>query len=492
MTSDDAVGPTQPGFEAPERRTKVVATVGPASREPEMLAALIRAGADVFRLNFSHGTATDHKENVERIRAASEETGKWVGILGDLPGPKLRLGEVHGDVVRIRSDTRIDLTTEECVGDEKRLPVSFDALPGAVSEGDPIFLADGRIRLRAVKVGEHSVECEVETGGSVASHQGVNLPGAVEGMPAAGASDMDWVEFAVEHDIDLLAVSFVRSASDLRPVNERIRALGADIPLIAKIEKPQALDNVEEILDEATSGIMVARGDLGIELPIEEMAPTQKKLIRLAGSKSKPAITATQMLASMVDSDRPTRAEVTDVANAIYDGTDAIMLSEETAVGANPLEAVRMMDRIAAHTERDLPYEHWLTSRVSSSGDVAGAVAQSAVAATYGLDIKAIVVPTRSGRTARLVSALRPRVPIVAVSPRKETVRRLNLLFGVRCHFHGEWEELRALLDDSAAIARDLGVADPGDLVAITAGLGDLELGTNLVEIHRVNADHQA
>jgi pyruvate kinase len=192
------------------------------------------------------------------------------------------------------------------------------------------------------------------------------------------------------------------------------------------------------------------------------------------------------MLASMVDSDRPTRAEVTDVANAIYDGTDAVMLSEETAVGDNPLEAVRMMDRIAAKTELDLPYEHWLRNRVANTGDVAGAVAQSAVAATYRLDIKAIVVPTRSGRTARLVSALRPRVPIVAVSPRKETVRRLNLLFGVRCHFHDEWDELRALLDDSAAIARELRVAESGDLVAITAGLGDLGLGTNLVEIHRV------
>lgn len=485
MSEDDGIGRT-PGFESPERRTKVVATVGPASRDEDMLAAMIRAGTDVFRLNFSHGSAEDHAENIKRIRAASEETGKWVGILGDLPGPKLRLAEVEGDVVRIRSGTELELTTEECVGNESRLPVSFDALPAAVSEGDPIFLADGRIRLRAVSVDDRGVRCEVETGGSVASHQGVNLPGAVEGMPAAGASDMDWVEFGIDHEVDLLAISFVRSADDLRPVNERIRSRGADIPLIAKIEKPQALENAEGIIEEATSGIMVARGDLGIELPIEEMTPTQKRLIRLAGSMSKPAITATQMLASMVDSDRPTRAEVSDVANAIYDGSDAVMLSEETAVGGNPLDAVRMMERIAAVTERDLPYEHWLRNRVASTGEVAGSVAQNAVAATYRLPLKAIVVPTRSGRTARLVSALRPRVPIVAVSPRKETVRRLNLLFGVRCHFHPEWDELRALLNDSASIARELGVAEEGDLVAITAGLGDLGLGTNLVEIHRV------
>ena len=270
-------------------------------------------------------------------------------------------------------------------------------------------------------------------------------------------------------------------------MNERIRERGADIPLIAKIEKPQALENAEEIIEEATSGIMVARGDLGIELPIEAMPPAQKHLIRLAGKLSKPVITATQMLASMTESDRPTRAEVTDVANAIYDGTDAVMMSEETAVGANPLAAVEMMDKIAGETEKDLPYEQWLYERVEiSDDDVAAAVAQAAVAATYRLDIKAIVVPTRSGRTARVVSAMRPRVPIVAVSPRKETVRRLNLLFGVRCYFHEDWTELREMLDDTAAIAREVGVAEPGDLVAITAGLPDQELGTNLFEVHRV------
>ncbi len=476
-------------LDAPERRTKVVATVGPASREPEMLAAMIRAGADVFRLNFSHGAADDHAENIVRIRAASEETGKWVGVLGDLPGPKLRLAEVHNDVVRIRSGTELELTTDECIGTEERLPVSFEKLPNAVKQGDPIFLADGRIRLRAVEVGDRHVRCDVETGGSVASHQGINLPGAVTGMPAAGDTDMGWVEFAIEHEVDLLAVSFVRNADDLHPINERIRSRGADIPLIAKIEKPQALEHTEEIVEAATSGIMVARGDLGIELPIEEMPPTQKRLIRLAGSMSKPSITATQMLASMVDSDRPTRAEVTDVANAIYDGSDAVMLSEETAVGAYPLEAVRMMDRIAGETERDLPYEHWMRERVAAQpGDVAGAVAQSAVAASHRLDVKAIVVPTNSGRTARLVSALRPRVPIIAVSERLETVRRLNLLFGVRCHLHHEQGGLRHLLDDSANIAREMGVAEPGDLVAITAGLADQQLGTNLFEIHRVPA----
>ena len=471
----------------PERRTKVVATVGPASREPAMLEAMIRAGADVFRLNFAHGNAAEHADTIGRIRAASEQTGKWVAILGDLPGPKLRLAKVEDGVVRVISGTELTLTTAECMGTAELLPIPFPELPAAVVVGDPIFIADGRIRLRAKVIGPDHVLCDVEMGGSVASHQGVNLPGAVTGLPAAGAADMDWVEFAVDHGIDLLAVSFVRSPADLEDVGARVRERGAEIPLIAKIEKPQAAERAEEIIAAAESGIMVARGDLGVELPLEEVPGVQKRLIRLSGRASKPSITATQMLATMVRASRPTRAEVTDVANAIYDGTDAVMLSEETAVGEYPLEAIQMMERIARETERDLPYETWLYNRVAEEdGDIAGAVAQSAVASTYRLGLAAIVVPTRSGRTARLISALRPRVPILAISPRKQTVRRLNLLFGVQCVYRGEWGELEDLLDDSANMAREVGIAKPGDLIAITAGLLKHELGTNLVEIHRV------
>jgi pyruvate kinase len=470
----------------PERRTKVVVTVGPASREPEMLEQMILAGADVFRLNFSHGTAEDHAQSVRRIRAASERTGKWVGILGDIPGPKLRIDEVTDGVVIVHSGSELMLTTDEVVGTSEVLPVGFEGLPDAVSVGDPIFLADGRVRLRALEITPRGVRCKVEAGGAVSSHQGINLPGAEAGMPSAGKADLDWVEFALDNDVDLLAVSFVRTAADLEPIEERLDRRGADVPLIAKIEKPQAAERAEELIEAAKSGIMVARGDLGIELPIESVPSTQKRLIALAGRKSKPVITATQMLASMVRSDRPTRAEVTDVANAIYDGTDAVMLSEETAIGEHPLEAVRMMDRIAGETERHLPYEQWAFNRVEvTEGDVAAAVAQSAVIATYRLGLAAIVVPTNSGRTARLVSALRPRVPIVAISPRTETVRRLNLLFGVRCHLRDESDDLRALLDDSAMIAREMGVAKEGELIAITAGLTDQELGTNVFEVHR-------
>lgn len=478
-----------PVAEHTHRRTKIVATVGPSSRSPKMLERLISAGADVFRLNFSHGDEASHAENIERIRAAGELMGKWVGILGDLPGPKLRLGEISGGFTTIRSESSLTLTTngaDATSGAHGVLPVGWEGLPSAVAEGDPIYLADGRVRLRAVAIEDEEVHCRVEVGGRVASHQGVNLPGTTSGMPVVGANDLRWVDFAVDHDVDLLAMSFVRTAADLDPVHERLAERHSSIPLIAKIEKPQAAENAAEIIEAATSGIMVARGDLGIELPIESVPATQKRLISLAGERSKPVITATQMLASMVSSDRPTRAEVTDVANAIYDGTDAVMLSEETAIGDNPVEAVATMDRIARWTERDLPYADWLIHRVDIAGEVSASVAQGAVASTYRLGLAAIVVPTMSGRTARLVSALRPEVPILAISQRRETVRRLNLLFGVRCAYTERWGELRDLLDDCASIARTEGIAKPGQLIAVTAGLPEQELGTNLFEIHRV------
>ena len=274
--------------------------------------------------------------------------------------------------------------------------------------------------------------CEVEAGGAVSSHQGVNLPGADADLPETGASDEPWIDFACENGIDLLAVSFVRRPSDLEKVEARIKERGADIPLIAKIEKPQAAERAEEIIEAAGSGIMVARGDLGVELPIEEVPGAQKRLIALAGRASKPTITATQMLATMVRASRPTRAEVTDVANAIYDGTDAVMLSEETAIGDYPVEAVRVMDRIARVTEPHLRYGELVFTRVEEhEHDIAETVAQVAVAACYRLGLKAVVCPTSSGRTARLISAHRPRVPVLAVSQRLETVRRMNLLFGI-------------------------------------------------------------
>jgi pyruvate kinase len=471
----------------PARRTKIVATIGPSTRAPEMLRGLIDAGADVLRINFAHGTEAEHGAAIERVREASEGAGRDVGLLGDIPGPKLRLDEVAGGVVEIDPGSQLTLTSDEVLGTRERLPVLWPGLAAAVAKGDAVYLADGRIRLRVLDTSEREVRCEAEVGGPVASHQGLNLPGADTALPSVSERDLGWVDFAVSHGVDLLAVSFVRTRADLEPVERRLEERGSDIPLIAKIEKPQAAEDAEGIVKAALSGIMVARGDLGIEVPIAQVPILQKRLIALAGRHSKPAITATQMLASMVTSNRPTRAEVTDVANAIYDGTDAVMLSEETAVGEHPVEAVRVMDSIACETEPDLPYGGWLFDRVATDqDDVAGSVARAAVGSTYTLGLAALVVPTRSGRTARLVSAHRPQVPVLAVSPRIETVRRLNLLFGVSCVQSPDREDFHELLHDCARLAREHGVARSGDLIGVTAGLPGQKLGTNLFEVHRV------
>ncbi len=468
------------------RRTKIVCTIGPATRSVERMCELIEAGADVFRLNFSHGSEEEHAQTVAFAREAAKRTGKEVGLLGDLPGPKLRLAEIEGGLVELDEGSQVTITTEEVMGTAEVLPVTWEGLPEAVKPGGEVYLADGRIRLTVEETDATRVRCRVEVGGPIASHQGLNLPGADVGLPSAGREDLEWVDFAVRQGIDLLAVSFVRRVEDLEPVERRIRTSGSDIPVIAKIEKPQAAENAESIAQAATSGIMVARGDLGIELPLAQVPNVQRRLLAIAGKHSRPSITATQMLASMVSSPRPTRAEVSDVANAIYQGTDAVMLSEETAVGEYPVEAVQVMDQIARATEPELPYGEWVFTRAASDNDVAASVARAAVGSTYTLGLKALVVPTTSGRTARLVSAHRPKVPVVAVSPRIETVRRLNLLFGVRCVHAENATSLTDLIDDCAKHALDTGVAQSGDLIGITAGLPGMELGTNLFEIHRV------
>ncbi|HMW45476.1 MAG TPA: pyruvate kinase, partial [Solirubrobacterales bacterium] len=346
------------------RRTKIVATVGPASWDPSVLEQMIIAGVDVFRLNFSHGDEATHVRVIKDVRLISERLDKEVGILGDLPGPKLRVGEYPQGVVDIIHGSTVTITPDDVPGTETLIPVDWPELAQALSVEDTVYLADGSIRLRVVANDGRTVECEVEVGGPLSSHKGMNLPGVEAGLDSVSEDDLRWVEFAVANQLDYIAVSFVRKAEDLDPVLNKLKELRSDIPIIAKIEKPQAADAVEEIVDRATGGIMVARGDLGIEVPLSKVPVLQKSLIGAAGRASKTVITATQMLASMVSAKRPTRAEVTDVATAIYDGTDAIMLSEETAVGEFPVEAVRVMDQIARGTETDLPYWDWVLNRV--------------------------------------------------------------------------------------------------------------------------------
>ena len=467
------------------RRTKIVATIGPASRDPDTLARMVEAGLDVARLNFSHGDRDLHAENAARVRAASAAVGRPVAILQDLPGPKLRIGPLVDDRVELKPGERLVLVCGTSdPGDGERMSVSWAGLADSVDPEDIIYLADGAIRLRVDRVrnGDGEVETVVEVGGSVASRQGLNIPGNTRGLAAVPEEDLDMLRFGESIGVDVVALSFVRSAEDVEYVRRHTR-----LPLVAKIEKPQAVDNAEEII-RAADTVMVARGDLGIELPIEDVPIVQKQLLRIAGRLARPSITATQMLDSMVSSSRPTRAEATDVANAILDGTDAVMLSQETAVGAYPVEAVEMMASIAERTESVLPYTEWNESRVRRDArDPAYTIAYSACAAARDLGLAALVVPTLSGRSARLISAHRPSVPIYCLSPGRETVRRCNFMWGVQAASIRRHEVTEELIADSARRVVELGWVQHGQRIGITAGLPSGRPGTtSLFQVQEV------
>jgi len=469
-----------------ERRTKIVATIGPASRDPETLARMIDAGMDVARLNFSHATHEVHARAVALVRDAAGRAGRPVAILQDLPGPKLRIGELAEGVVELKAG---DVVTFACdpgapPGNARRIGVSWPGLVDAMEPGEILYLADGSVRLRtrAVRRGERELDAEVEVGGSVATRQGLNIPGPANELPSVPEEDLEHLRAGLAMGVDMVALSFVRSAADVESVREHTR-----VPLIAKIEKPQAVAEAEAIV-RAADCIMVARGDLGIELPIEEVPIVQKKLLALAGRAARPSITATQMLDSMVNSSRPTRAEVADVANAILDGTDAVMLSQETAIGHYPVGAIEMMAAVAVQTEKVCPYERWNEERVARDGrDPGYTIAHSACEAADQLGLDALVIPTLSGRSARLVSAHRPRVPVLALSPGRETVRRCNLMWGVRAESMRRHEVTEQLIADAVRRVVELGWVQPGQRVGITAGLPSGRPGTtSLLQVQSV------
>ena len=467
------------------RRTKIVATIGPASREPEVLARMVEAGMDVARLNYSHGSLDEHAETAARVRAAAARVGRPVAILQDLPGPKLRIGPLRDGMAEL---TPGETLTFQCgvdtPGDARRMSVTWDELADSVEPGAIIYLADGAVRLRVLSARpqQSELDTEVEIGGTVVSRQGLNIPGPIDRLPAVPPRDLELLRHGESIGVDLVALSFVRSASDIEFVREHTR-----LPLVAKIEKPQAVENAEAVL-RAADCVMVARGDLGIELPIEDVPLVQKRLLKLAGALARPSITATQMLDSMVHSSRPTRAEVADVANAILDGTDAVMLSQETAVGAHPVGAVAMMASIAERTEATVDYLQWNEHRVRRDArDPAYTVAYSACVAARELELDALVIPTLSGRSARLVSAHRPSVPIYALSPGHETVQRCGLMWGVKAAWMRRHEVTEELILESAARVVELGWCQPGARVGITAGLPSGVPGTtSMLQIHRV------
>jgi len=465
------------------RRTKIVATIGPASREPETLLRLVEAGMDVARLNYSHGNLEEHAETALRVRDAAGRAGRPVAILQDLPGPKLRIGPLREDVVELTPGERLTLSCGdgELAGDAHHMSISWAGLPDAVERDSILYLADGSVRLRVVEVrsAEREIDAEIEVGGAVASRQGLNVPGPVAALPAVPEEDLHLLHHGESIGVDMVALSFVQTPEDVEFVREHTR-----LPLIAKMEKPQAVQRAEEIV-KAADCVMVARGDLGIELPIAQVPLVQKRLLELAGFMARPSITATQMLDSMVSSSRPTRAEVADVANAILDGTDAVMLSQETAVGAYPVQAVERMAAGAVQAESIAPYERWNESRVRrTKSDPAYTIAHNLCDAANELRLDALIVPTLSGRSARLVSAHRPTVPIYALSPGKETVRRCGLMWGVQAASMPRHETTEALIADAARRVVELGWCERGQRVGITAGLPSGRPGTtSLIQI---------
>lgn len=443
----------------PNHKTKIVATIGPASESPEMLVRLILAGLNVARLNFSHGDFTRHAEVISRIRAVSKTTGRRVAIMADLPGPKMRLGIIEPGTIELVAGDGFTLTSEDIVGDRNRVSMSFDPLPQVVKPGDRLFLNDGLVQLLVQEVDGNDVICSVAVGGVLSSRKGLNLPRIPLGISAFTKRDHECLKFALEQGVDAISQSFVESAADMDAVRSAAAALGKKPFLIAKIERLEALEKFDEILA-ASDGIMIARGDLGVEVPIEDMAVTQKQLIAQANLVAKPVITATQMLESMTASRLPTRAEATDVANAILDGTDSVMLSGESAVGAFPEEAVLMLGKIAASAERhraEMSREIGLGEKKSSPTSGLSARSRLLEHAIELTASDAVLAPTKSGHTARAVSRGRPPVWILAVSADPTTLQGLCFSSGV---FPIELkEDLDVWNDYARTLTSELGLA---------------------------------
>jgi pyruvate kinase len=462
------------------RRTKIVATIGPATRSPDMVAALIESGMDGARLNLSHGTHEDHARTAELVREAEREGGRPIALIADLQGPKLRVSTLNGDVHLAEGDSVV--VAGEDVAQDDDLPVSPAVLGSVLQPGNDVLIDDGHIRLRVERVERGRARCEVVVGGVVSSNKGVNLPGIPLPIPSLTRKDLDDLEAALGFGVDYVALSFVRSGADVKALRTLIEARGSHAWVIAKIEKAEAVAALDEVLAESHA-VMVARGDLGVEIGAAEVPLLQKRIIVRALEYGKPVITATQMLESMIHSPEPTRAEASDVANAILDGTSAIMLSGETAVGGYPIDAVRVMDRIALAVEPSLGYRHE-TPRAADEPTIGQAMSNAACDVAEALAAKAILVPTFSGRTASAVARLRPKRAIIALTHKPESLRHMALEWGVTPLSIPEGQNVEDLWDTSVNAARDAGVVSRGDRVVITAGTAvNIPGSTNVIKV---------
>ena len=471
------------------RRTKIVATIGPACDSRAGLESLMSAGVNVFRLNFSHGEAKQKAEWIKHIREISKQQKRPVAILGDLQGPKIRTGLMRDGGQQLTAGQEVQITTAAVEGADGVIPTSYKSLPQDVIPGDQILLDDGQLELSVLQVVDDKVFCRVVVGGLLKDRKGINLPGVSVSAPALTEKDLQDLQFCIKNEVDWVALSFVRSAEEVKRLKALIAQKSSPLKVVAKIEKPEAVDNFDEILA-ATDGVMVARGDLGVEIPSEKVPLIQKMIIRKCNAVGKPVITATQMLESMINNPRPTRAETSDVANAILDGTDAVMLSGETAAGRYPQSAVKVMDRIAHDVETDqrlLTRHQELHTSFASSGSLTEAIGQAACRVAESVGASAILAFTQTGSTAALVAKYRPSLPILAVTPTTKVRRQMALYGGVRSLKVAIQGTTEQQITSVEAAVLDSGLLNPGDIVVITMGSPLSDPGTtNLLKIHRL------
>lgn len=471
------------------KKTKIIGTLGPASSDPFVLEKMIKAGLNVVRLNFSHGSHAEHARRIQTVREVAAKLGQPVGILADIQGPKIRTGILNEEPLIMKEGDHFYLTVDPA---KEKTPgyiyVEYPTLIEEVHPGSTIFLADGMIEMKVITVNSTDLECAVVNGGELTSKKGVTLPGVTVNLPALMAKDRLDIEFAVQQDLDFIAISFARKAEHLREIRRLVESLGGNQLLIAKIENEEGFRNSEEILA-ASDGLMVARGDLGAEVPLEEIPLLQSRLIRICNAAGKPVITATEMLESMVRNPRPTRAEITDIAHAIQDGTDAIMLSAETAVGKYPVAAVAIMSQVAKRIEASLQYGRILASKeIGTFPNVADAISHATCQIALDLKVVAVISSTQSGSTARMVAKYRPQAPIIATTPSAKVVQQLTLVWGVYPIMVSPASDIDTMLDTSVAAAKQHGFIKQGDLVVITAGVRTGVPGsTNLLKVHYID-----
>jgi len=467
------------------RRAKIVCTLGPSAETVDRLIELLDAGMNVARLNMSHGDYEEHGNRLRNVRAASEATGKTVGVFADLQGPKIRLGRFEGDQkVHLAVGDRFTITIDDIQGNQDRCSTTYKGLPGDVNVGDQILIDDGKVGLKAIEVTATDVVCEVTVPGPVSNNKGINLPGVAVSVPALSDKDERDLRWALHQDVDMVALSFVRSGDDIKRVHEIMDEEGRHVPVIAKLEKPQAIANLQDIID-AFDMFMVARGDLGVELPLEEVPLVQKRIIRAARKWAKPVIVATQMLESMITNPRPTRAEASDVANAILDGADAVMLSGETSVGDFPVETVSTMARIVEKTEREGHAEiHIIDWDPHTTG---GILAKAAAEVAERIGARYLVAFTKSGDTGRRLSRLRSPIPMLVFSPERSTQQTMTLSWGVDTQITPEFTEQEEMVEAVDRHLRDRGMIEVGERIVIVSGspMG-IPGKTNNLRVHKV------